>query len=177
MMKDFMTKMLGVVTPPFMINPASSTGKYHPSWSNIKGSEDVAGGLAKHTKAVCFLIHALAESEGLTPDEQDAAIIAGFAHDLLKYGFPEERYTRRDHEHLGAMFFKRCCKMFDENLPLKDEIFYAIAFHQGRYAYADPPKKFPEDFSKIAQLVHRADMVASRKQIKFTFLEEESLIG
>jgi len=72
-MRDFARTYVDEFPPYFMINPASSTGKYHASWSNTRGSDTAAGGLAKHVKAMCHVVHALSESEMLTSDEHDAA--------------------------------------------------------------------------------------------------------
>lgn len=177
-MREFAKKYVDEFPPYFMINPASSTGKYHAAWSNTKGSEGVAGGLAKHVKVMCFWVNALADSEMLTSEEKDAAIVATLGHDAIKYGFGGGKYTTKTHESEGAIFFKRCLtKHKAENLPFAKEIFTAIAFHQGRWAVSAEPKVFPDDFDKIAQIVHRADMNSSRPGVEYTFLKEESLIG
>lgn len=172
-MRDFTVKFLGEFPAYFMINPASSTGKYHAPWSNIKGSEDVAGGLARHVKAMCYVVHSMAEAEMLSSDEHDAAIIAALGHDAIKYGFDGGKFTSKAHEIMGALFFKRCVVKYGAEFPLRESIYKAIAFHQGRWAEATPRKAFPDDFDKVGQMVHRADMFASRPEVVFTFLEEE----
>ena len=170
-MKEFTVKYLNDFPAYFMIKPASSTGKYHATWSNSIGNDNIAGGLAKHVKAMCYIVHELAEAEMLTSDEHDAALIATLGHDAIKYGFDGGELTSWTHESEGAEFFQQCINDFEADIPCADSIHQAIAFHQGRWADSDPPKVFPDDFDKIGQLVHRADMVVSRSKIKFAFFD------
>ena len=171
--REFALKYVDEFPPYFMTKPASSTGKYHAPWSNIVGSEDVAGGLARHVKAMCYCVYSMAEAEMLTSDELDASLLATLGHDAVKYGLGGGRYTTKTHEIEGAVFFKRCIQKHKAEFPLRSEIYKAIAFHQGKWAEADPPKRFPEDFDKVGQMVHRADMIASRSAVEFTFIKDE----
>lgn len=170
--RNFMIKALEQFPPYFMEVPSSSSGKYHSSWSNCRPL-----GLAKHTKAVVIVTEKLADAYMLTDEEHDAALVASFCHDAVKYSFGGGKHTSKIHEAEGAIFFRRCAKSIDPTLPLQDEIFNAIAFHQGRWAVSAEPKRFPEDFDKIGQLVHVADMVASRPGITFDEIEGSSFIG
>lgn len=169
--KDFAVKMLQSFPPYFLEVASSSTGKYHSQWSNCKPL-----GLAKHTRAVCLVAHLLAPAYSLTEDEHDAVLLASLAHDAVKYGFGGGKHTSKTHEAEGAIFFKRCVKQFNPELPQQNSIYVAIAQHQGHWCVSETPKKFPEDFDKIGQLLHIADMVASRPGIRFDFLET-SLVG
>lgn len=177
--KKFMRLAIDKFPPYFMTVPASSTGKYHCDWSNVIGSDGAAGGLAKHTYAMCWYVDQMAEAEMLTPEEKDAALVAVMFHDAVKYGFGGGKFTTKTHEAEGAVFFQRCLKQFKaEALPLADVIHKAILFHQGRWAVSDPPKMFPVDFDTVGQMVHRADMVVSRKEFKADiFPDDQSLIG
>lgn len=178
-MKDFTTIGIDYFPPYFMVKPASSSQKYHAPWENITGSDDVAGGLARHTRAMCYIIHRLAPAYMLTDDERDAALVSVLYHDSIKYDFGGGKHTVKNHESLGAMFFKRSVAKVGIDFPLVDEIYKAICFHAGHWALSEPPKVFPEDFGKIGQIVHIADMICSSPEIEFTFIhdEEESLIG
>lgn len=177
--REFATKGVDLFPPYFMEKPASSGGKYHAPWENITGSEYVAGGLARHTRAMCYVVDRLAPAYMLTDDERDATLVAVLFHDSIKYDWLGGRHTVKNHESLGAVFFKRCAGKFGKDMPLVDEIAKAICFHAGRWALSETPKIFPEDFCKIGQLTHIADMVCSSKEIEFTFIneDEESLIG
>jgi hypothetical protein len=170
-MREFAIKYLNEFPAYFMIKPASSTGKYHTPWSNTLGSAGTAGGLAKHVKAMCYIVHELADAEMLTSDEHDAALIASLGHDAIKYGVHDGELTSLAHESEGADFFQHCLHKFKADIPFTDSICRAIAFHQGRWAVSEPPKIFPDDFDKIGQLVHRADMVVSRSKVAFSFFE------
>jgi len=169
--KDFAIKMVSNFPPYFMEVASSSSGKYHSKWSNCKPL-----GLAYHTKGVCQVAHQLSDAYGLTDDEHDAVVIASLAHDAVKYGFGGGKHTSKTHEAEGAIFFKRCVKQLNPELPLQGSIYKAIASHQGKWCVSDTPKKFPDDFDLIGQLLHIADMVASRPGIRFDFLET-NMIG
>ena len=172
-LKQFAQQALKLFPPYFWQVASSSGGKYHSGWSNCKPL-----GLAKHTKAVVRVTHMLSDAYSLNPEEHDVALIAAFCHDSVKYGFGGGKYTSKTHESEGASFFKQVSrKLYQGDFPYFEETVEAIAYHQGRWCATEPPKKFPEEFSRIAQLIHVADMVASRKEITFTFIEEGSLLG
>lgn len=172
-LKEFARRMLKLFPDYFWEVPSSSTSKYHSAWSNTKPL-----GLAKHTKAVARIVDMLSDAYSLTPEEHDVAMIAAFAHDSVKYGFTQGKHTAKNHELQGAQFFdKVASRLMPEGFPLLEEVLEAIKYHQGRWSTTEPSKKFPEEFGRIAQLMHIADMVASRKDITFTFIEEASLIG
>ena len=85
---------------------ASSTGKYHPSFSQGKG------GLVRHTKAVVAFANELLRMSpycNLTPDEQDAIIAACIIHDTCKYGIEDYnmRYIILDHISKPAYPYQR----------------------------------------------------------------------
>ena len=170
-MRDFAIKYLNEFPEYFMVKPASSTGKYHAPWSNTIGSDDVPGGLAKHVKAMCYIVHSMAEAEMLSSDEHDAALIATLGHDAIKYGFEGGTYTTDTHESEGAVFFQQCLQKYNASIPYMDSIYHAIKYHQGIWAVSEPPKIFPDDFDKIGQVVHRADMLVSRSMVKFSFFD------
>ena len=171
-LQDFAFKYVDLFPPYFAEKPASSTGKYHAPWSNVNG------GLRAHTWAVCYMTKSLSDAYMLNDLEKDAALIASLGHDAVKYGFGGGNYTTKTHESEGSLFFKRVVtKLGVTDFPMYEEIYNAIAYHQGRWAVSDTKKNFPQDFSIIGQLVHVADMCASRPEIMFTFLQENSLIG
>jgi hypothetical protein len=169
--KTFATQYVDLFPPYFSDKPASSSGKYHAPWSNIRG------GLRAHTYAVCYMVHSMSDAYMLGDTEHDAALIAALGHDAVKYGLGGGPHTTKTHEGEGAIFFKRVVeKLGVKNFPLFQEIYDCIAFHQGRWAVSETPKRFPDDFTPMMQLVHVADMCASRPQIRFNFLEN-SMIG
>ena len=84
--------------------PASSTGKYHPSFALGEG------GLVRHTKVAVKLAHELSQNQvigySFNEDEKDLMIIALIMHDGLKHGKIKEKYVRFDHPILMANYIK-----------------------------------------------------------------------
>lgn len=162
--REFTIHCLEQAPPYFWEVPSSSTGKHHSGWSNGPG------GLVKHSKATAYVAKELAPAYSLSDEDADVAIAAAILHDITKYGMHGGKYTTSDHGYVGAMFVHLLGKRYSKGEPPRlQDICKGIANHFG--------KKFPEDYSVIEELVHVADMVASRKEIKFGFLEETSLIG
>lgn len=167
-MRQFATEYVDLFPPYFEYKPASSTGKYHPTWGNGEG------GLRRHTRAVMFWVHELADTYELTALEHDALLVAAVAHDAVKYGLPEKKFTDPCHDAVGAMFFSRFAK--GKDLPHYKDIYLAIAEHMGQWGHYPTRRHFPEDFSRLSQLLHVADMCGSRKGVRLDILEE-NLIG
>ena len=84
----------------FYTEAASSTGKYHPEFSNG------VGGLLRHTKVAVKIAETLLRNDSIgykfTSDEKDLILLAIIMHDSVKRGIPEERYTRFDHPILAG---------------------------------------------------------------------------
>ncbi len=161
--------------PPYFSEVASSSsGKYHPPQSQG------IGGLIRHTRASFYFANKLTEVFCLEPIERDAALCAILLHDVCKYGFPGGKHTVSDHDRVGAMFVKNVADRKQlKATPLFNEIILSIAFHYGRWTKRDDPsmiRKFPEDYSKIMQVVHIADVISAQKEVHLYFLEE-NLIG
>lgn len=166
--RDFATQFVDLFPPYFREAASSSSGKYHAKWSNLPG------GLRAHTKAVAYMVRSLAPAWSLTDDETDGALIAAVGHDAVKYGIPGGLHTSRTHEYEGACFFKKVVwkLLGDEGqLPRYQEIYNAIAWHQGRWSTTVGAPTFPEGFTRLEGIVHVADMTASRSEISFTFLQ------
>ena len=88
----------------FFTVPASSSGKYHPSYALGDG------GLVRHTKAAVSIAHELFNLEmfPFTNDEQDLIIVSLILHDGLKQGDGNGKRTVFDHPIFAANFVKRC---------------------------------------------------------------------
>ena len=176
--REFTRFCLENAPPYFWEVPSSSGGKYHSRVSNG------VGGLVRHTRGTAYTAKELAPAYSLTPDETDAAISAAILHDICKYGLAGGKYTVKDHDYIGSNYVFKLAKRFvDEGnpeIPLLRDICSSIAYHFGRWSAevpSRPLKDFPEDYSRIEQVVHVADMVASRKDISFGFLDQETLIA
>jgi len=149
---------------------AASTGKYHPEYAIGEG------GLVRHTKAAVNFATSLFDIYKLDNQTKDLVIISLLIHDGLKLGFNEEKYTRFDHPLLIGELLKR----IKNELTLTDEeikeISENVSSHMGRWNtnnYSDVVLPLP--LTMTQKLVHMCDFLASRKQIKFTFDENNNI--
>lgn len=88
-------KLINKLPDYFFEVPASSTGKYHPSFSLGKM------GLVRHTKAAVRIAYELLNDESIgnafTNDEKDLMILALILHDGCKSGLQKTQYTVVNH--------------------------------------------------------------------------------
>ena len=166
-----MTKLL----PDYFYEvPASSTGKYHPSYSLGEG------GLLRHSKAAMRIGYELLQDPSIgdkyTSDEKDLMLMALLIHDGLKSGNPQEKYTRFDHPILMADYLMDC----EESLGLEvEEIEFlgdVIKTHMGVWTtdyngneVLEKPK------TKYQNFVHMCDYLASRKCLLVPFDKENKI--
>lgn len=166
-----MTKLL----PDYFYEvPASSTGKYHPSYSLGEG------GLLRHSKAAMRIGYELLQDPSIgdkyTSDEKDLMLMALLIHDGLKSGNPQEKYTRFDHPILMADYLMDC----EEELGLEvEEIEFlgdVIKTHMGVWTtdyngneVLEKPK------TKYQNFVHMCDYLASRKCLLVPFDKENKI--
>lgn len=149
---------------------ASSTVKYHPSYSLGEG------GLMRHMIATLrFLNHILSlEQYELTEREKDLLRVAALFHDGLKSGTQEDYnrsiYTKHDHPMLmGAeiMSYDGKCDLTHDELAF---IANAIASHMGQWTTSNYCSiVLPKPKTMYQQLVHLADYLASRKDLEVKF--------
>ncbi len=168
-------KLIELLPDYFFEVPASSTGKYHPSYSLGEG------GLLRHTKAVVRIGYELLQNNTIggifTPEEKDLMIIAMIMHDGVKSGIPKEKYTRFDHPLLASKLIKE----HQEELTLtKGEvefICHAIESHMGEWNKdynGNEVLPLPKD--RYQKFVHMCDFLGSRKFLHVDFDEENTLI-
>ena len=166
-----MTKLL----PDYFYEvPASSTGKYHPSYSLGEG------GLLRHSKAAMRIGYELLQDPSIgdkyTSDEKDLMLMALLIHDGLKSGNPQEKCTRFDHPILMADYLMDC----EESLGLEvEEIEFlgdVIKTHMGVWTtdyngneVLEKPK------TKYQNFVHMCDYLASRKCLLVPFDKENKI--
>ena len=167
--------LIELIPDYFFKVPASSTGKYHPSFSNGDG------GLLRHTKVATRIgkeILSLEYTNNLfTEDEKDLLITGIMLHDTQKLGNPEERYTRFDHPLLAADFIEQ---NKDKTELTKEEISLikrVISSHMGQwntsyYSNIELPK--PSD--KYDFFVHMCDYLSSKKFLDVKFDENNRII-
>lgn len=162
----------------FFLAPASSSGKYHPPFSQGEG------GLVRHTKAaVAWYVELMRMTD---KEPEDAGIVACILHDSFKKGLEgqEGKHTVKNHAEIAADQFEIMVNDFFYQLYLPQnfglsidvelvpglvkhvagivaDIGGAIRYHMGRWT--EPP--IPKDYepTELEKMVHLADYCASRK--------------
>lgn len=148
--------------------PASSTGKYHPSFSQGDG------GLLRHTKVATRIgkeILSLEYTNNLfTNDEKDILILAIILHDTQKLGDPEERYTRFDHPLLAADFIEKNKNQTELNKEEIKLLKRAISSHMGQWNKSNYSNvELPKPSDKYEFFVHICDYLSSKKFLDVKF--------
>lgn len=153
----------------FFTVPASSSGKYHPSYALGDG------GLVRHTKAAVAVAHELFNLEmfqkQFSETEQDLILLSLILHDGKKQGSGMGSHTVFDHPIRAASFVKECniecSKLTDEQEQI---IYNAISSHMGQWNTARNSKTvLPKPTDKIQKFVHMCDYLASRKFLEVNF--------
>ena len=161
-------ELIDLLPDYFFTVAASSTGKYHPSFSLGDG------GLLRHTKALVKIGVELMNNESLghkfTDDEKDLLIISMIMHDGLKHGLTESKYTVFEHPLIVCDYIKENKDKLSLN---EDEIKFickVISSHMGQWntnPYSDVVLPLPKD--KYQRFVHMCDFLASRKFLDIKF--------
>lgn len=148
--------------------PASSTGKYHPSYALNDG------GLLRHVKAAVRIGHELLENPitggKFTNDEKDLILMALIMHDGLKSGLVKQKYTQFDHPLLVSNYIK---DNKDKLTLTENEIFALtnmIESHMGIWNRDyNGNEVLPVPVNKYQKFVHMCDFLASKKFLEVTF--------
>lgn len=170
--KDLKT-LIGLLPDYFFEIPATSTGKYHPSFA--QGS----GGLVRHTKVAVRIAYELLKNDtvGTKFDEKDKDLIimALVLHDGVKSGMEHSKYTKFDHPLLVS-------KLIMENkdklsLEIEDirKICSMIESHMGQWTYDTYQQKdvLPKPRTAEQRFVHMCDYLASRKFLDVKFEDNQ----
>lgn len=144
---------------------ASSSGKFHPAFSQGKG------GLVRHTKAVVMFAEELLRmsSYAFMRDEyKDYVIAACLVHDTAKYGAKEyDKAEYKNHAPAAAVAFDTWCISLDYDCS--EFLLNAIASHMGQWS----TDRDDRPFTNIDRCVHMADYMASRPFIDIPQIVEE----
>ena len=144
---------------------ASSSGKYHPQFSQGKG------GLVRHTKAVVMFAEELLRMSSymyMSDEHKDFVIMACIVHDTCKYGmndFDKDLYKYHA-KYASALVNEAWYDYFGINAS---EFFLsAIKCHMGQWS-----EREDRPFTNIDRCVHMADYMASRNFIDIPQINEE----
>lgn len=142
----------------FWTDGASSSGKYHPKFSQGRG------GLVCHTKAVVMFAEELLRMSSyqyMRDEYKDYVIAACILHDTCKYGTGEfDKTEYKNHARNAAEWFKGYCEQVMDYQP-SEFLLNAIASHMGQWS----TEKEDRPFTNIDRCVHMADYMASRSFI------------
>lgn len=164
--------------------PASSTGKYHPTYSLGEG------GLVRHVKAAVGIAHSIMDTDifkemvlGKYRDDRDinptyrkdCVYAALILHDCFKPDDDENHRTRFDHPLIAAENFKRVAEAHHLGKWQTMLISEAIASHMGQWNTSSYAKGYllPTPQTRLESFVHMCDYLASRKFLQFNFDEYE----
>jgi len=157
--KDYLDKF---VPDYFWTVPASSSGKYHPSYALGEG------GLVRHTKA-CVLfakeLLSLEQNALLCAQWHDEIISALIMHDSFKQGLVTTGHTRFDHPILATksiMLFAK--EYYPEMQERAMEVSTLVMSHMGQWNRKGDII-MPKPITEAEQFVHMCDYLASRKDI------------
>lgn len=166
--------MIDLLPDYFFHIPASSTGKYHPSYSLGEG------GLLRHTKAAVRIGYELLQDPCIgnkyEDSEKDIMLMGLLLHDGLKSGVTQEKYTRFDHPILMANYImehKADLLMSDEEIDLLCSV---IKTHMGPWTQDYNGEEVLEaPKTKYQNFVHMCDYLASRKCLLVPFDENNRI--
>lgn len=150
----------------FWTDGASSSGKYHPQFSQGEG------GLVRHTKAVVMFAEELLRMSSyayMREEYKDYVIAACILHDTAKYGIRE--YDKKEYKNHATNAAKAFAAYAEQVMDYKPSEFLlnAIASHMGQWS----TEKEDRPFTNIDRCVHMADYMASRAFIDIPSITEE----
>ena len=150
----------------FWTDGASSSGKYHPQFSQGMG------GLVRHTKAVVMFAEELLRMSSyafMREEYKDYVIAACILHDTAKYGIGE--YDKKEYKNHATNAAKAFVDYAEQVMDYKPSEFLlnAIASHMGQWS----TEKDDRPFTNIDRCVHMADYMASRSFIDIPSITEE----
>ena len=142
----------------FWTDGASSSGKYHPQFSQG------VGGLVRHTKAVVMFAEELLKLSSyayMREEYKDYVIVACIVHDTAKYGMSEyDKAEYKNHARNAMQAFNNWC-VNECGFTPSEILLNAISAHMGQWS----TDKEDRPFTNVDRCVHMADYMASRSFI------------
>ena len=173
-LSEALLKIIEMLPEYWFNEPASSTGKYHPTYALGDG------GLLRHSKAAMRIGYELLSDpcigDKYTPREKDLMLMSLLVHDGLKLGLPKEKYTRFDHPILMGKFIldnKDEIGLSDEDATFMNDV---IKTHMGPWTTDyDGNEVLEKPKTKYQNFVHMCDFLASRKCILVPFDKDNNI--
>ena len=171
--QEFVKFALTVAPPYFWQDPASKSGKYHPTRSRA------AGGIVHHTRLVVYFANSLVESMGCEA-WRDEIIAAALLHDSFKNGDGTTKYGTNWAAHgqnlAGHLRRQAAWQQVSGEGPNSSvaphiaKVLDLCARHMGKWSGTAPRPASMEDWC-----VHIADMIASRKLVNIDQFDENKV--
>lgn len=163
--------ILDMIPDYFYEIPASSSGKYHPSFSLGEG------GLVRHVKVAMRFLEEMFRDEAFgTYDDykKDLIRMAVLLHDGFKSGVTNTGHTCSEHPVLMSEFIKKnkdSLLLLDEDVEFVSDL---ILTHMGPWNTDKSGKEImPVPKTREELLVHLCDYVASRNFLNVAFEKNE----
>ena len=156
--------------------PASSTGKYHPSFSLGEG------GLVRHTKAAVRIAYELLNNNTVgakfTDKDKELIIMALVLHDGVKSGMEHSKYTKFDHPLLVSKLIMENKDKLSLEVDDIRMLCSMIESHMGEWTYDSYQQRevLPKPRTAEQRFVHMCDFLASRKFLDIKF-EDGNIVG
>lgn len=176
--KQFAELCIETIPDYFWRVPASSTGKYHPTYALGDG------GLVRHTLALCRIMNHLFNldwfKQKYNAEERDCLRLAGLMHDTRKSGsqkdYEKSKWTTFDHPLQAAKMVYKTYMYNKDSLSIRgsyiDMICKAIESHMGQWnTDKRSGVELPVPEGDYQALLHVCDYLASRKDIEMKFEE------
>ena len=167
-LRDMTREYLDMWVPEYFWKiSASSSGKYHPIFSQGNG------GLVRHTKAVVMFAEELLKMSSyayMREEYKDYVICACIIHDTCKYGSEAEmdKTAYAEHAPNAANLFDLFCREVWVR-PASELLLGAVRSHMGQWS----TDKEDRPFTQIDRCVHMADYMASRSFLEIPKLVQE----
>lgn len=167
-LRDNMKILIELLPDYFFEVPASSTGKYHPTFALGDG------GLVRHTKAAVRFAYELANNNSIgnvfTDLEKDLIIMSLIMHDGCKSGLTKSQYTVADH----PLIVSKLIKDNKDKLTLNEDeinlLCSMIETHMGEFNKDYRGNAIlPLPSNKYQKFVHMCDYLASKKFLDIKF--------
>ena len=173
--KENAIKLINSIPDYFFTEAASSTGKYHPDFSQG------VGGLLRHTKAAVRIAVTLLRNNIIgckfTDDEKDLILLALIMHDSVKRGIPEEKYTKFDHPILASNLIKSKkneLTLTEDELNLLIDV---VETHMGEWnTDYNGNKILRKPTNKYERFVHMCDYLSAQKFLEIKFDGDNNII-
>lgn len=173
--KENAVKLINSMPDYFFIEAASSTGKYHPDFSQG------VGGLLRHTKAAVRIAVTLLKNNSIgykfTSDEKDLIILALIMHDSVKRGIPEEKYTKLDHPMLACNLIKSKkneLTLTEKELNLLTDV---VETHMGEWnTDYNGNEVLRKPTNKYERFVHMCDYLSAQKFLEIKFDNNNNIV-